>query len=1045
MDIFMLRGHELQKQHACVWVSRAAYSESFPRIPASAGPRSIFAEVSLKSTGPEVRSIIAEMRMHPGLPDTACVIPDGCIAASGYADVVSRCWLQHCARAAPPCGLSLQSLPTAVAVPALKGRIQPLVASGTHEQMQWNGTTSLPVPLLHAPLPAGEEQSQQQDGALMPVPATHAELQQLPSTGSYRTVPSDDAVKALHLFFSRPRLLIAGQVLTLPLVKPGTAQQSQWQLSNAPWQRDAASQLHAADSICSQASSCTPAHVRFRVCSLHTATGLEQVACSPAGAWRASSVDGLQSDIVGAALAGAAFVGAEFTQLSLTQTPPSVPLHTPADELPWLLRPQASDMPKAAILTCDASCMEDLYQRIKHQRHSTICAPHCSGKRSIVAAAAAAAAVPCVDLHSADVLRAVQAASASTRGIIARISEALEALQTAALQRWGVCVVHLRSVHLLLLAAAADNTALTRRLGHTPLLEVSQSGNDAAVGTAQKAGGIVRGWLSAATAAAASKLLATGAASSVIDSAKQTPAVSDADEWEYFTSDDLAEAAAEAAPQQPETASTPDSMAKQITWVFSAAHPAVFEHWPATLLPVLLPRGQNTKTVTCAEGVQTVLRAWQKHTLGCSDEECAEPSPSESKLLCSLTCAQLDDCCVTALAACGHAESPATARDWYSALLCEAKKKLPLSATLQQQAADESEHDAFSMLAGWRAAAPGALGDSAASVAPTRWGDVGGADEAKAELHRLVTLPLLAAMPSTDGRQHVSRKPSLRMSGILLFGPPGTGKTLLAKAVAHECNVAFHSVKGPELLDKYIGESEANVRRVFQAARASAPCVVFFDELDALAPARGTGADSGGVSDRVVSALLAEMDACSQAQEAPVFVLGATNRPDLLDSALLRPGRFDRRVYVGPLDTPTAQREVLEAQLAHLQVDDDVTVDSILALLPQVCTGADIRGLLSRAGTLALQRTAQALEAALAASRAVPGNTSAAWPRASNAQAWAFARGLSHSQVTPRVALADLRIAAAALVCSVSPQDLLKYQRMRDSMASVSLSKPRTS
>lgn len=129
--------------------------------------------------------------------------------------------------------------------------------------------------------------------------------------------------------------------------------------------------------------------------------------------------------------------------------------------------------------------------------------------------------------------------------------------------------------------------------------------------------------------------------------------------------------------------------------------------------------------------------------------------------------------------------------------------------------------------------------------------------------------------------------------GVLLYGPPGTGKTLIAKAVATSCALNFFSVKGPELLNMYIGESEANVRRVFQRARDARPCVIFFDELDSVAPKRGNHGDSGGVMDRIVSQLLAELDGLSGGKTgADVFVIGATNRPDLLDPALLRPGRY---------------------------------------------------------------------------------------------------------------------------------------------------------
>lgn len=127
--------------------------------------------------------------------------------------------------------------------------------------------------------------------------------------------------------------------------------------------------------------------------------------------------------------------------------------------------------------------------------------------------------------------------------------------------------------------------------------------------------------------------------------------------------------------------------------------------------------------------------------------------------------------------------------------------------------------------------------------------------------------------------------------GVLLYGPPGTGKTLLAKAVATSCSLNFFSVKGPELLNMYIGESEANVRRIFQRARDAKPCVIFFDELDSIAPKRGNQGDSGGVIDRIVSQLLAELDGMSVGG-MDVFVIGATNRPDLLDPALLRPGRY---------------------------------------------------------------------------------------------------------------------------------------------------------
>ncbi|KAF2346246.1 ATPase AAA-type core, partial [Trinorchestia longiramus] len=163
------------------------------------------------------------------------------------------------------------------------------------------------------------------------------------------------------------------------------------------------------------------------------------------------------------------------------------------------------------------------------------------------------------------------------------------------------------------------------------------------------------------------------------------------------------------------------------------------------------------------------------------------------------------------------------------------------------------------------------------------WEDVGALEGPKQDLVNTINIPLLYPELVAGG---------VRRTGVLLYGPPGTGKTLLAKAVACECRLSFLSVKGPELLNMYVGESEHNVRKIFSEARSCAPCVIFFDEVDALTPNRGAAGDSGGVMDRVVSAVVAEMDECSsRASDAPVFVLGATNRPDLIDPALLRPGR----------------------------------------------------------------------------------------------------------------------------------------------------------
>lgn len=188
------------------------------------------------------------------------------------------------------------------------------------------------------------------------------------------------------------------------------------------------------------------------------------------------------------------------------------------------------------------------------------------------------------------------------------------------------------------------------------------------------------------------------------------------------------------------------------------------------------------------------------------------------------------------------------------------------------------------------------------------WDDVGGLDYVKEAVRETIQLPL--------ERPELFAKGMKKRSGILFYGPPGTGKTLLAKAIATEYSLNFFSVKGPELLNMYIGESEANVRRVFQRARDARPCVVFFDELDSVAPKRGNQGDSGGVMDRIVSQLLAELDGMSGGDDGSaggVFVIGATNRPDLLDQALLRPGRFDKMLYLGVSDTHDKQLTIMEA------------------------------------------------------------------------------------------------------------------------------------
>lgn len=252
-------------------------------------------------------------------------------------------------------------------------------------------------------------------------------------------------------------------------------------------------------------------------------------------------------------------------------------------------------------------------------------------------------------------------------------------------------------------------------------------------------------------------------------------------------------------------------------------------------------------------------------------------------------------------------------------------------------------------------------------------------------------------------------------SGVLLYGPPGVGKTLIAKAIATECSINFLSVKGPELLNMYIGESERHVREVFERARRAKPCVVFFDELDSIAPARGASGDSGidplhahswfqcliykldtlccspmnwildlhfsigiytcsfltktyfircshghhyfgaaGVMDRVVSQLLAEVDDV-QASNTDIFIFGATNRPDLVDPALMRPGRLDSLVYVGLPADSNARAKILRALTRKFHLAQDINLVAISELCSQLFTGADLYALCADAWMVAMK------------------------------------------------------------------------------------------
>lgn len=229
------------------------------------------------------------------------------------------------------------------------------------------------------------------------------------------------------------------------------------------------------------------------------------------------------------------------------------------------------------------------------------------------------------------------------------------------------------------------------------------------------------------------------------------------------------------------------------------------------------------------------------------------------------------------------------------------------------------------------------------------WDDIGGMEQVKGEIMDTIDLPLKHPDLFASGMK--------KRSGVLFYGPPGTGKTLMAKAIATNFSLNFFSVKGPELLNMYIGESEANVRRVFQKAREAKPCVIFFDELDSVAPKRGNQGDSGGVMDRIVSQLLAELDGMGSSGEG-VFVIGATNRPDLLDEALLRPGRFDKLLYLGIPDTNEKQYNIISTLTRKFTLSSDVDLLQVSENCPFNYTGADFYALCSDAMLNAMTRTA---------------------------------------------------------------------------------------
>jgi len=280
---------------------------------------------------------------------------------------------------------------------------------------------------------------------------------------------------------------------------------------------------------------------------------------------------------------------------------------------------------------------------------------------------------------------------------------------------------------------------------------------------------------------------------------------------------------------------------------------------------------------------------------------------------------------------------------------------------------------------------PSAMREVMVEAPQIRWDDIGGLDAPRDRLKEGVELPL----KHPEAFRRLGIRPA---KGFLLYGPPGTGKTLLAKAAARESEANFIATKSSDLLSKWYGESEQQIARLFNRARQVAPTIIFIDELDSLVPARGGGLGEPQVTERVVNTILSEMDGLEELQN--VVVIGATNRPTLVDPALLRPGRFDELIYVGTPDT-AGRRRILAIHTRRMPIADDVDLES-LAKRTERFTGADLEDLVRRAGLTALRR------------------------------------GLDAGKVT----MEDFEVALGETRASVTPEMLEEYQRIQETLKS---------
>ena len=293
---------------------------------------------------------------------------------------------------------------------------------------------------------------------------------------------------------------------------------------------------------------------------------------------------------------------------------------------------------------------------------------------------------------------------------------------------------------------------------------------------------------------------------------------------------------------------------------------------------------------------------------------------------------------------------------------------------------------------------PSSQREGFASIPDVSWDNIGALQSIREEL----TISVLEPIRSPEKFKMLGLQ---LPAGVLLYGPPGCGKTLLAKAIAHESGANFISVKGPELLDKYVGESERAVRLVFERARCSSPCIIFFDELDSIVPRRGSDhGGGGGVTERVVNQLLTEMDGLESRRS--VFIIAATNRPELIDPAMLRPGRLDKLLYV-PLPTRGERASILRTLGAKVTLGDDVDLEAIgSSPRAEGYSGADLAALLREAGLAVLKEHMMVI-----------------------------ASGITTEEIPLKIKACHFDAAFDAVLPSVSKKDHARYDKIRDRMA----------